>query len=284
MREFTARVLARAVHLTHLIDHGYRRFDRLRSAAVVAFGSDRFFDHYNAIAYAHEKTYRPDSTLFRSRLFDWETAAIDEFFPSLPARVLIGGAGGGREALALAEKGYSVVAFDPAEGLVNALREQVGGGGQVRAYYGSYATLPSLVDPAGRAPVDLAGQAPFDASILGWASFSHLRNDAERVETLHRFSQLTKGPILVSYYPPLPPGERRQPRSALERWIRGRMARRGHSVFSIDIGYYRLLAHDEMAALVATTGLRVLQSNRTGVWPYFVVEGIGARGKVAAAG
>ena len=112
---------ARAVRLTHLVDRAYRRFDRLRSALVVSFASDRFFDEYNSLAYSATENYQPGSEAFRSGLFDWEEDAVRRYFPAPPSRVLVGGAGGGREPFALADKGYVVVAFDPAEPLVRAM-------------------------------------------------------------------------------------------------------------------------------------------------------------------
>ncbi len=274
MRRPVARLFARGVHLTHLIDTAYRRFDRLRSAFVIAFGSDHFFDEYNAVTYAGSAWYRPDSAVFRRHLFEWEETVVERFFPAPPARVLVGGAGGGREALALVARDYSVVAFDPAAGLVNALRARARGDAKLRAYCGNYTTLPHLVDPATGADVNLAQEAPFDASIVGWASFSHLRSDTDRFDTLMHFSRLTRGPVLVSYYPPLPQSSG-SPAGRLETWIRKRMARRGHSVFSIDIGYYRLLSHDEVADLVSRTSLKVLHAQTGGNWPYVVIEGGG---------
>ena len=107
--------LARGVHFSNIVDRTSRRFDRLRSALLVAFASDSFLDEYNALTYGLENSYRADSAAFRRGLFDWEERAVERFFPRPPARVLVGGAGGGREAFALHEKGYTVVAFDPAE-------------------------------------------------------------------------------------------------------------------------------------------------------------------------
>ena len=275
MSHGVARWLARAVHLTHLIDLGYRKFDRLRSGFITAFGSDQFFDEYNAVTYGASKSYRPESAAFRRTLFDWEAEVVARFFPAPPARILVGGAGGGREALALIEKGYSVVAFDPAEALVRALRTRSESQSRLRVYTGSYATLPQLVDSSGEDTVNLAEEDSFDAAIVGWASFSHLRDDADRFETLLRFARLTRGPILVSYYPPLPLSNESRSSGRFERWIRKRMARRGHSIFSIDIGFYRLLSHTEVRDLVSRTGLKVLLFQETGTWPYVVIEGAG---------
>jgi hypothetical protein len=63
-------------------------------------------DAYNALAYGHRRPTSQAAKAFRDELFPWECAPFDVFFPSPPARVLIGGAGGGREALQLAARGY----------------------------------------------------------------------------------------------------------------------------------------------------------------------------------
>ena len=268
--------LARGVHFSNIVDRTSRRFDRLRSALMVAFASDSFLDEYNALTYGLENSYRPDSPAFRRGLFDWEERAVERFFPHPPARVLVGGAGGGRESFALHEKGYAVVAFDPAEALVRAMRSRIPPESGVRAYRGSYAALPILTDASGQPAIDLTDEAPFDAAVLGWTSFSHLRSDRDRVETLQRFARLTRGPILVSYYPPPPPPQSNGRRvGPLKGWIKRRMSRRGLSAFSVDIGYYRLLSHDEMADLVSRAGLTVLCAERDVNWPYLVIAGAG---------
>ncbi len=66
-----------------------------------------------AAVYAEQGTYLPGGHRFQSGLFPWERRAFD--LPIFPrsGRVLIGAAGAGRELVALEERGFSVVAFDP---------------------------------------------------------------------------------------------------------------------------------------------------------------------------
>jgi hypothetical protein len=261
---------ARAVRLTHLVDRAYRRFDRLRSALVVSFASDRFFDEYNSLAYSSTENYQPDSEAFRSGLFDWEEDAVRRYFPAPPARVLVGGAGGGREPFALADKGYTVVAFDPAEPLVRGMAA-ARSDARLRAYCGSYSEMPILRGVGGEA-LDLRYEPHFDAAIVGWSSFSHLRSDGERVEALRAFGAVTKGPILVSYFPDPAATDAPPSGGRLRRWLRERSRRRGPSVFSIQIGYYRLLRHADVEDLVRRAGLSVIGAERGGNWPYVVVR------------
>src|SRR5689334_5830463 len=113
---------ARLLRASAGVDRAYRWFDRLRSELVAALASDETLDRHNAYAYAGPR-YRPGSSAFRADLFPFEEAALERFFPEPPAEILIGGAGGGREALALAERGYAVVAFDPVARLVDELAQ-----------------------------------------------------------------------------------------------------------------------------------------------------------------
>jgi hypothetical protein len=92
-------LLARLVRSTRVIDRGYRLFDRLRSKIVLGCASDAFYDVYNDLTYTAEESYQPESKGFRLSLFPFEERAISRHFPSPPGTVLVGAAGGGREAL-----------------------------------------------------------------------------------------------------------------------------------------------------------------------------------------
>jgi hypothetical protein len=268
------RWLARAVRLTYLVDRAYGKFDRLRSTLVAGFAPDRFFDAYNDLTYGSDSAYRPDTTSFRRGLFDWENEAITRFFPKPPARVLVGGAGGGREAFALVEKGYTVVAFDPAVALVEAMRARIAPGSDaLRVYIGSYRSMPLLSGGGGGAPLNLATEAPSDAAVIGWASFSHLRSDDDCVQTLRQFARCTRGPILVSYFPAPSAAGRAVAGGGLKGWLKRRAGRRGVGVFSVKIGYYRLLSDADVDELIHRAGLNVIAADRSSNFPYFIVAG-----------
>src|SRR5262245_4871066 len=138
------RFLARSVWATRLVDKAYGKFNTLRTRLVVSWGTDSFHDAFNDITYASQPSYRPDAATFASELFPWERRVIEAHFPKPPATVLIGGAGGGREALALERRGYRVVAFDPTESLTTALYRMQDGGGKVEVFAGRYQDLPLL--------------------------------------------------------------------------------------------------------------------------------------------
>src|SRR5262245_29124446 len=112
MQSWLAEVGARLILATRFIDESYRLIDRARSTLVLALASDAVLARFNVLAYGRLEAYQLGSSAFR-HLFPWEKNVVATYFPPPPARVLIGGAGGGREVLALAEMGYEVVAFEP---------------------------------------------------------------------------------------------------------------------------------------------------------------------------
>ena len=117
------RLAARAVWATRVVDRVYGKFDSLRSRLILRLGSDDFHDAFNDVTYGNQRLYRPDAPSFKPELFPWESRVIATHFPKPPASVLIGGAGGGREALALERDGFRVVGFEPAAPLVRAFND-----------------------------------------------------------------------------------------------------------------------------------------------------------------
>jgi hypothetical protein len=252
------RLLARTLWATRLVDRLYGTFDRIRSRLVLRFGSDAFFDAFNDAAYGGQAAYQPGTTAFRTDLFPWESRAIEAHFPKPPASILIGGAGGGREALALERRGYSVVAFEPAAPLAGALAGAVRTSPRaIEVLVGRYEDLPRLRRPDDAASeVDLRQRARFDAALLGWASFSHIRSDAGRVNALRQMSALTGGPILLSYFSYLDD----RPASSTRR-----------ESFGMQVGSFRQLTETEARDLFDEAGLDVLYHQHDG-WPCAVVR------------
>lgn len=247
------RLFARALRATHLIDRAFRRFSRARSAFVLSHASGAFYDVYNDVAYGDQGAYRLGSEIFRAGLFPWEARAIARHFPPSPARILIGAAGGGREALALAEQGYAVTAFEPARRLATSMRQQIGSSYQLGAFVGRYEDLPfveTLDEPRQRA--DLRTLGPFDAVILGWASLSHLRTDDQAVAALRALGALTAGPLLVSYF-------------ARKDTERG-------EAFSVDLGYYREFSERQFEDIAARAGLAIVERDHETGWPNAVLR------------
>ena len=164
--------------------------------------------------FARQRTYAPGGQRFAEALHDWEQAALEH--PAWPraGRVLVGGAGGGRELAALADRGYEVSAFEPS-GLADDLaRAAAAAPTPCEALRGDYADLVRALT-LGDGPLRPFGApARFDAVVLGWASLSHVLEPAARRALLIALRRAhPAAPVLLSVHrrhdgPGLPAGVR----------------------------------------------------------------------------
>ncbi len=201
MHSLLTEICARVILATRCIDKSFRLFDKARSALVLALASDAVLARFNDLVYGTDATYHPNSPAFRCHLSPWEMRVIAAYFPPPPARLLIGGAGGGREVLALACMGYEVLAFEPSGTLATALAKNLKKDLNVRVYRAGYEDMPRLFSVFPQEPGGtLEAEADFDAAILGWTSYSHLRTQAQRIRTLSSFARHVRGPILISFW------------------------------------------------------------------------------------
>lgn len=265
MSRLLARLMARVILATRAIDTAHRYFDKARSRAVVRLASPAVLEAFNALAYESDEAYVPGTTQFRHHLFAWETASVGRFFPPAPARLLIGGAGGGREAFALAERGYEVVAFEPAAGLAAGMAGTASSAEGVRAFRARYETLPRLA-PArpGEPAEDLRALAPFDGALMGWGSFSHLMSEESRIRALRSMAETVDGPILVSFLA-----------FRNDDGPRGRGSDRSGDAFSVFIGYHHVSTPAELARLAQASGLVVehLETDESeSSWPHAILR------------
>jgi hypothetical protein len=246
----------------------HKKFDRARSMLILAFAPDQFFDAHNDVFHGRVR----ERAFIRDVTHDWEQHVIATFFPPPPARVLVGGAGMGREAFALAARGYSVVAFDRVPELVQGMRA-VRGNAAVEVRQGLYQDLPYLQGENGDR-IDLRTEQPFDAAVIGWGSFSNLLSDAARVETLRRFAEVTRGPVLASFYATFwEPADAPESGGRIRKWLRGRALRRGRARFLIGSGFNRLLTAEDAERVAKEAGLSVLDLQcRRDAQPYIVVS------------
>ena len=269
-----ARLAARAIRATSFVDTAYRRFDSLRSLLVARFASDGVLDAFNELAYGAAAIYKPDAPTYRSELFRWEVEAIERAFPPALARVLVGGAGGGREAFALAARGYEVVAFEPSLQLARAMASCCVPDGRVTACIGRYEDLPILhLTADGAGSIDLRDLPAFDAAMLGWSSYSHLRHRDARVRALREMAAVTDGPVLVSFYPGRSVAQ--PPQSRLQKLARRLGIAGKRDRFTLHIGFYHLSTADELRGEAADAGLEIVHEcddDLDGRWPYVVLR------------
>lgn len=173
--------------------------------------------------------------------------------------MLIGGAGGGREAFQLADRGYQVTAFDPAPTLAAELATRA----EIVAVQGGYEEMATLFPDADA----------FDAAIVGWGSFSHLRTPEARLHTLQQFARLTAGPILLSLLALR--GQVTTRLDALRRVLPRRRDRDAGDVFAMTIGLYHPMDEQELRDLARQAGLEVEYlsfDERETNWPHVVLK------------
>ena len=153
----------------------------------------------------YDRAHRPYAA--RRGLWSWEAAWFERRLPAAPATILLGGAGCGREALALARRGYRIDAFEPAVQLARrcqmALSSEPHGH---RVLVGCYEDLSrAILDHAdhgqdGNPLASLARkQACYDAVVMGWSSITHVLAARERERLVQAADRLSpNGPILLS--------------------------------------------------------------------------------------
>ena len=209
-------------------------------------------DALTSAIYARDRGYTAGGARFEARLFEWEARMLEH--PRVPrrGRVLVGGAGGGRELRVLCERGYEVTAFEPCEALERAAREVAASFAGTRVMRGAYRDLEGAVRGVGALGA-LGDDAPFAFVVVGWRSLSHVIEEEERVATFTALARLAPGaPILASFLP------RRGPRSVghAQRALRRTFARLGApaaapegAAFIPAAGFAVALAREDMETL-----------------------------------
>jgi hypothetical protein len=138
--------------------------------------------------FRQERFYSTDEWNTRG-LFDWEKQSVEAHFGDCK-KLLVAGAGGGREVIALRRLGFDVDGFDSHPDLIRAANE--------------------LLEREGMAP-DIR-QAPwdhcvhtdrkYDGVIIGWSAYMHIRGRDRRVGFLRELRDKVGAgaPMLLSFY------------------------------------------------------------------------------------
>src|SRR5688500_10755335 len=121
-------------------------------------------------------------------LVEWEEAAIGGFFAGR-TRLVVLGAGGGREVRARGRRGYQVDGFECDPALV-----EFAGGFLPR--HGAAATVRLL--PRDTTPAE----GGYDGVIMGWGSYMLIAGRARRIDLLRRLRALVpeRAPVLLSFF------------------------------------------------------------------------------------
>jgi SAM-dependent methyltransferase len=123
-----------------------------------------------------------------SGLLSWESQALERHFPR-QGRVLVLGAGGGREVIALAAKGFEVEGFEccpPLAERANRLLDKTGIGSRVVVI----------------APNEVPSVHGFDAAVVGWGAYMHVPGQTRRIRFLRALRAALEpgGPLLLSFF------------------------------------------------------------------------------------
>ncbi len=145
--------------------------------------------HAVADAFYSENWRYVDASYNLSGLMAWERAAIDRYF-SDRTRLLLVGAGGGREVLALSKLGHEVHAFECNRDLVRTAHVLL-------AEHG----IPASVGYAAPDTCPDVGTT-FDGLIVGWGAFMLIQGRERRIELLRSMRAQTSpgAPILLSFF------------------------------------------------------------------------------------
>jgi len=231
----------------------------------------------NAAVFSAEDTYSPGGPAFAQGLFGWErTVLATAPFPS-SGRLLLGGAGGGRELAGLCALGYEVVAFDPAPGLAEALGKVAAEHPKASAYQGSYGDLVRAAHGEG-GPLAGAVAGGFDGVVLGWASLSHVTEAGARAALLGALRVVApQAPVLLSYLGPDDDGRANGRvealRAPLRQWLAGALGRARAAEgagFVPGAGFYQRYSAGEIEALAEGAGYEVALHERE-PYPHAIV-------------
>ncbi|HVY48099.1 MAG TPA: class I SAM-dependent methyltransferase [Minicystis sp.] len=185
----TKRALNRALAFAH------RQLER--GARVVPEIALALLDDPDVVEDGIVRHYGPatqyvDAAHQRLGLYPFERRAVTEHFPPPPARLLVPGAGAGREMIALRALGYEAEGFDASPALVASAARALGPEA-VRLE-----TLQAWARDVTRRGVG----EPYAGIVTGWTLWTHLVRSADRLAALEAFRvACPAGPVLLSFWP-----------------------------------------------------------------------------------
>lgn len=194
MAKGRARLRVRAYHVTNrVLVQSLQVLRAVHAGAFLGLLDDDDLERLTLEAYADWPRYIDDDHTL-SGLRPWEASAI----AMAPGdRIIVVGAGGGREVIALAEAGASVDGYECTPELVEHGRGLI----TERGLDAELTLAPPSVIPGDPAPVDIV--------VIGWGAFMHVPSAQARRALLERcFELLLPGGRLVLSYFEQVPGDR----------------------------------------------------------------------------
>lgn len=238
----------------------------LRDELLLAYLPASRRDDVTGAIYANERVYVPGGAIFDRGLFSWERALLDH--PAVPrsGRALVGAAGGGRELLALCERGYAVDAFEPSEPLARSCASVAARCVNARALRGSYRDLDAALQHQGPL-AELRDRGPYALVMLGWRSLSHVLEAADRVALFAALARLAPGaPVIISFAPVSPSTRARTALRATFTRLRAPASAPRGAMFFPSAGFAVALDRGQIEAAAAGAGysIAVFETNPEG--------------------
>jgi hypothetical protein len=188
LRSATLRRPARLLYRTFAsFHHQVQRIEALGRQLPVVFHTPAL-ERYAIDSYFRAASRYRSAEDQQRGLFPFEERALEAYFPTPPARLLVPGAGGGRELVALAKRGFTMDALEPVGDLVAAARRVVDPA-QVRIEERSLQEWTAA--PSGH----------YDGVFTGWGMWTHILGFHERIRALEAFRRACpRGPVLLSFW------------------------------------------------------------------------------------
>ena len=231
---------------------GHLRVERFLARSVTAYHSlaSGFFaatvptdEQTRLILDAYEDIY----TMALTRLSAWEETWFARQLPAPPARILVCGAGSGREVMPLVTRGYEVDAFEPTAKLATELR-------RVHGTHGLVVTCSLQEFAAATAAATPITNQTYAAVLLGWGSLTHILDADDRLSVMRAIDRRCPvGPILASFYLRRPESRPERFGQFIGRIMSGRGTPAGRSLMP-KIGFVHRFTQDEIELLARAIG------------------------------
>jgi hypothetical protein len=164
-----------------------QRLETLGRQLPVAFHTPALERYANDCHYRAAARYRGSEDQQKG-LLPFEERALEGYFPASPAHLLVPGAGGGRELVALAKRGFTMDALEPVPNLVAAAKPVID---PMRVRIEERSLQEWATAPTGH----------YDGVFTGWGMWTHILGFHDRIEALRAFRRTCPtGPVLLSFW------------------------------------------------------------------------------------